>query len=119
MIGHCFNPNCNEELRYLRQGSVYQRESGIGQEFRSEFFWLCPICSSTFKLASDDNGEPSLVSCGSKREGDRRHSRIRRVFGEVLPECVVAELPSATVVKPSGPSATLGSCRGADVPASL
>jgi hypothetical protein len=24
MIGHCFNPQCNEELRYLRQGSVYQ-----------------------------------------------------------------------------------------------
>ena len=23
MIGHCLNPECNEELRYLRHGSVY------------------------------------------------------------------------------------------------
>lgn len=81
----------------------------MGQEFRSEFFWLCPLCSSTLKLASDDNGEPLLVPCGSKKEGDRRRSRIRRVFGGVLPECVVAELPRAAVIKSSGPSVTVGS----------
>ena len=66
MIGHCFNPECNEELRYLREGSVYQRETGIGQEFHSEFFWLCPLCSSALKLASDDNGEP--VTCAMRLE---------------------------------------------------
>ena len=94
MIGHCFNRECNEELHYLRQGSVYQRETGIGQEFHSEFFWLCPTCSSVFELASDDNGKPLLVSCGTKREGDRRCSRIRRVFRGALPECAVSELPA-------------------------
>ena len=30
MIGHCFNPDCNEELRYLRKGTVYQLETGLG-----------------------------------------------------------------------------------------
>ena len=29
MIGHCFNPKCNEELRYLRHGSVYQWERAL------------------------------------------------------------------------------------------
>jgi hypothetical protein len=89
MIGHCFNPDCRKELRYLRHGSVYQWERGVGREFRSEFFWLCPICSSAFAVASADDGEPLLVRCGMKREGDRRGSRIRRVFREALPECVV------------------------------
>ena len=110
MIGHCFNPESNKELRYLREGSVFQWETGVGREFHSEFFWLCPICSSTFKVASDDNGEPVLVLCGSKSEGGgRRRSRIRRVFRGALPRCVVSEIPGATVVRPSGPSVTVQS----------
>ena len=95
MMGHCFNPECRKELRYLRHGSVYQWERGVGRDFRSEFFWLCRTCSSVFALASADNGEPLLVPRGAKREGDRRCSRIRRVFGGALPECVVSELTSA------------------------
>lgn len=101
MIGHCFNPECNEELRYLRQGSVYQWEAGVGREFHSEFFWLCPTCSSKFKVASGDHGKPRLAPCGSTREGDRRCCRIRRVFRGVLPECVVSESPSTTGARPS------------------
>ena len=31
MIGHCFNPECKKELRYLRHGSVYQWETGVGR----------------------------------------------------------------------------------------
>ena len=104
MIGHCFNSECNQELRYLREGSVYQWEIGVGREFHSEFFWLCPTCSSTFKVASDDNGNPLLVPCSLKRVGDRRQSRIRRVFGGVLPESLVSELPDVIDVRPSGPS---------------
>ncbi len=109
MIGHCFNPECNEELHYLRQGTVYHWEAGFGREFRSEFFWLCPTCSSVFAVASADNGEPLLVPSGTKREGDRRCSRIRRVFRGALPERVVAELPPPTIVTSSGPSVTVGS----------
>jgi hypothetical protein len=109
MIGHCFNPECNEELRYLRQGSVYQWETGVGREFHSEFFWLCPTCSSRFMVASDDNGEPLLVPCSSKRDGDQKCSRIRRVLRGVLQECVVADLPGAVGVGPSGSSVTAGS----------
>ena len=89
MIGHCFNPECNEELRYLRQGSVYQRETGTAQDFRSEFFWLCPACSPLFKVTSDDDGEPSLAPAALRDERVRRNSRIRRVLRDV----VVAQLP--------------------------
>ena len=92
-LGHCFNSECNQELRYLREGSVYQWESGVGREFHSEFFWLCLACSCTFKVASDENGNPLLVPSNLKREGDRRQSRIRMVFKAALPESLVSELP--------------------------
>lgn len=93
MIGHCFNPKCNEELRYLRQGSVYQWERGIEQDFHSEFFWLCPICSPIFKVISDHEGEPSLGPAELKDECGRGGSRIRRVLREVLEECMAPQLP--------------------------
>ena len=108
MIGHCFNSECNEELRYLREGSVYQREIGDGRDFHAEFFWLCQTCSSTFNVVSDDNGSPLLVLRSFKREVDRRHSQIRRVFRGVLPESVVSNLPDPMGVRPSGPSNVAG-----------
>ena len=87
MIGHCFNPACNKELRYLRQGSVYQLETGVGRMFHSEFFWLCPNCCSRFEVSSDGNGLPLLAPCGSKGEGHPRCSCIKRVFRGMLQEC--------------------------------
>ena len=99
MIGHCFNSECNQELRYLREGAVYQLESGVGREFHSEFFWLCPACSSIFKVASDENGNPLLVLSSLKREGDRRHFRIKRVFRAAFPESLVSELPEGTAAR--------------------
>jgi hypothetical protein len=84
MIGNCFNPTCQKELRYLRYGAVYQWEKGTGPEFASEFFWLCPGCSSAFDLGADREGMPSLTTCGSKGGRDQRCSRIRRVLRGVL-----------------------------------
>ncbi len=76
MIGHCFNPDCKEELRYLRQGSVYQLETGFGREFHWEFFWLCPICSITFKVSSDDKGGCLYFHHAAKRRAPPE--RLRR-----------------------------------------
>ncbi len=39
-------------------------------------------------------GDPCLYHCSSKREGDQKCSRIRRVLRGVLQECVVAECPA-------------------------
>jgi hypothetical protein len=93
MIGNCFNPACNEELRYLRQGSVYQLETGVGREFHSEFFWLCPVCSTTFKVGSDHKGAPLLSSNSSSEECHQKCCRVRRVLRGVLEDSSV--LPNA------------------------
>jgi hypothetical protein len=94
MIGNCFNPACKKELRYLRQGAIYQWEKGTGPEFGSEFFWLCPRCSSTFNVGSDRNGVPSLTPCGARGEGNPRCSRVRRVLRGILHECPIAGCPA-------------------------
>jgi hypothetical protein len=91
MIGHCFNPKCKRELRYLRQGSVYQWERGIAQDFQSEFFWLCPACSRIFKVVSGHDGRPSLAPAALKSECGGRGSRIRRVLRGVVGKSMVAQ----------------------------
>ena len=91
-MNRCFNPECNRELRYLSEGSVYQWETGTGGEFHSEFFWLCPVCSATFELAAGENGKPLLAPCGSRGECKQRGSRIRRVLKGVARSHGEAEL---------------------------
>jgi hypothetical protein len=94
MIGNCFNPACQKELRYLRQGTVYQWEKGTGPEFDSEFFWLCPRCSSTFAVSSDREGKPSLTAYGVKIERNPGCPHIRRVLRGVVHEWSVAGPPA-------------------------
>jgi hypothetical protein len=85
MIEHCFNPTCGRELRYLRQGSVYQVEKGAAESLHSEFFWLCRACAGTFHLTTDGDGSLSLQRrSGGHGETKRGDIRIRRVFGEIL-----------------------------------
>jgi hypothetical protein len=99
MIGNCFNPACQKELRYLRQGAVYQWEKGTGPQFDSEFFWLCPKCSATFDVGPDRAGVPSLTPCGSRGAGNQRCSRIRRVLRGVLQECPVTGWSTAPMAR--------------------
>jgi hypothetical protein len=94
MIGNCFNQECKKELRYLRQGAIYQWEKGTGTEFDSEFFWLCPKCSCTFDVSSGRDGVPSLTPCGVRGEGNQRCSRVRRVLRGILPECPIDGCPA-------------------------
>jgi hypothetical protein len=86
MIGRCFNSECGEELRYLRQGSVYVWECGGVPEFRVEFFWLCPTCSRRYKVAPDQTGRPVLSPNSLRIRTARQGCRLRRVLGEVLRE---------------------------------
>jgi hypothetical protein len=82
MVGHCFNPECREELRYLRQGSFYAWDSGVAPE-HSEFFWLCSACSRTFLVACDEHGRPVIWPKWLRIEPNPMYSRVRRVFKEV------------------------------------
>ena len=86
MIGRCFNPECGEELRYLRQGSVYVWESEGVREFHVEFFWLCPSCSCRYQVASDEEGRPVLSPKTLRIWSGRQGCRVRRVLREVLRE---------------------------------
>jgi hypothetical protein len=81
MVGHCFNPECREELRYLRQGSFYAWDSGVAPE-HSEFFWLCSACSRTFLVACDGHGRPLIWPRWLRIERNPTYSRVRRVFKE-------------------------------------
>lgn len=90
VIGRCFNPECSEELRYLRQGSVYAWESGGAGEFRVEFFWLCPTCSCRYQVDSDEDGRPALSPRTLRIWSGPQGCRVRRVFREVLQENTAA-----------------------------
>jgi hypothetical protein len=81
MVGYCLNPECREELRYLRQGSFYAWDSGVATE-HSEFFWLCSACSRTFLVACDGHGGPLIWPRWLRIERNPTYSRTRRVFKE-------------------------------------
>jgi hypothetical protein len=84
---------------YLRHGSVYQMERGVGSEFHSEFFWLCANCSSAFKVSSDSKGKPLLSRCGPYMDGHQRCYRVRRVFRGVLQESLASPMVTSAGVR--------------------
>ena len=102
MIGLCFNAECNEELHYLRRGSVYAWESGVAPQ-HSEFFWLCSVCSHTFQVVSDENGKPVLSPRWLRTGLNLTHSRVRRVLRELVREDESHAMPASLI---SGPGSS-------------
>jgi len=51
MVSHCANPDCSRELRYLRDGKIYQfvLSPKTGSK-RLEHFWLCGDCFKNMTL---------------------------------------------------------------------
>lgn len=69
MLSKCANPECDQELRYLRAGKVFKVESGNETPFvvngskpvrRVEHFWLCGDCAEKLTLLYE-NGAISVV----------------------------------------------------------
>jgi hypothetical protein len=62
MVSYCANPDCRRELRYLRDGKIYQfvLSSKTGSK-RLEHFWLCGECSKTMILIRVDQSEVKTV----------------------------------------------------------
>jgi hypothetical protein len=58
MVSQCANPECRQELHYLRDGRVYQfvLSTKTGGK-RLEHFWLCGDCSKTMILTCANQSE--------------------------------------------------------------
>ncbi len=60
MLAKCANPSCSAPFHYLRDGRLFQMETGLGGPqpvgdkkpvHKIEYFWLCSRCSSEMTLA--------------------------------------------------------------------
>lgn len=60
MLAKCANPSCTTPFHYLRDGKLFQMETGLGGPqavgdkkpiHRIEYFWLCSQCSTEVTLA--------------------------------------------------------------------
>lgn len=50
MVSRCYNPECNKELLYLREGRVVRIIYDDGAQWRVEHFWLCGKCSQIYEF---------------------------------------------------------------------
>ena len=62
MLAKCANPSCTTAFQYLRDGRLFQMETGLGgpqptkdkkPAHRIEYFWLCNRCAAEMTLAYD------------------------------------------------------------------
>lgn len=59
MLSKCANPACTTPFQYLRDGRLFQMETGVGPQLvsdkkpqhRVEYFWLCSRCSPEMTLS--------------------------------------------------------------------
>ena len=64
---NCFNPACNRELRYLRDGRVVRVLRGNNEQPSMEHYWLCGACYQIYDFLFPPDG---TVIPGSKAHGD-------------------------------------------------
>lgn len=60
MVNVCYNPECRQELRYLREGRVVRIVHGDNDEARLEHFWLCGPCSQVYEFVFPTDGPVGL-----------------------------------------------------------
>lgn len=60
MIDRCFNPDCNQRLRYLREGRVVRVIQHKGDELAIEHFWLCGPCYTLYDFRFSSDGHVGL-----------------------------------------------------------
>ncbi len=62
MISQCFNPDCKQELRYLRSGRVVRILKTTPEGVEVEHFWLCGTCYAAHDFSFDEDGNPALTN---------------------------------------------------------
>ena len=59
MLSKCANPSCSAAFQYLRDGRLFQMETGLGgpaeagdkkPAHKIEYFWLCAACCTDLTL---------------------------------------------------------------------
>ena len=58
MLSKCANPVCTTPFQYLRDGKLFQMETGAGPQLvgdkkpqaKVEYFWLCARCAADMTL---------------------------------------------------------------------
>jgi hypothetical protein len=60
MIDNCFNPDCNRELRYLRDGRIVRIDRGSGSGATSVHYWLCGPCYISYDFSFGMDGSVAL-----------------------------------------------------------
>ena len=75
MVSHCANPDCRRELRYLRDGKIYQfglspKTGGKGLEH----FWFCGECFKNMTLICVNQSE--VKTARKERTGLTTYERL-------------------------------------------
>jgi hypothetical protein len=60
MINNCFNPACNRELRYLRDGRIVRIDRGSGSGATFVHYWLCGSCYMSYDFSFSADGSVTL-----------------------------------------------------------
>ncbi len=76
MVNRCINPLCKEEMGRLGLGELYSHEirEEAGHIKNTEFFWICPECTSFLTIRLDKQGHPVAVPKAEVVEARWPHS---------------------------------------------
>ena len=65
MVSKCANPECDQAFRYFRAGKLFfidRCKGAPATRLKSEYFWLCGVCSQSYQLSVTDQGKIELVA---------------------------------------------------------
>src|ERR1700733_3476602 len=81
MIDKCFNPVCNKELRYLRDGRIVRIDRGSGNGATSVHYWLCGPCYISYDFSFSANGSVTLSPRPVRSDGTGPRLNLADVRG--------------------------------------
>ena len=76
MLSKCANPACTTPFHYLRDGRLFQMETGVGPQLvgskkpqaKVEYFWLCSRCSAEITLSYERGKGVTTVPLAARRK---------------------------------------------------
>jgi len=75
MALNCFNPACNRELRYLRNGRIVRVIRGSNENPSLEHYWLCGQCYQRHDFDFPSDGSVALRTRSGKNDTDEFYLR--------------------------------------------